>query len=82
MIKATESDTTAVQGGQHLIQSLINVAPNGIKISADKVDIEGAAIFSENGYLSQDNINAINNESQTIYIQAVSGTSSVSGTTT
>lgn len=82
LIKATESDTTAAQGGQHLIQSLINVAPNGIKISADKVDIEGAAIFSENGYLSQDNINAINNESQTIYIQAVSGTSSVSGTTT
>ena len=82
LIKATESDTTAAQGGQHLIQSLINVAPSGIKISADKVDIEGAAIFSENGYLSQDNINAINNESQTIYIQAVSGTSSVSGTTT
>lgn len=56
LIKATESDTTAAQGGQHLIQSLINVAPSGVTISADKVNIEGAAIFSS-GRLSQTSLN-------------------------
>lgn len=56
VIKATESDTTAAQGGQHLIQSLINVAPSGVTISADKVNIEGAAIFSS-GRLSQTSLN-------------------------
>lgn len=41
LIKATESDTTAAQGGQHLIQSLINVAPSGVTIDASKVNITG-----------------------------------------
>lgn len=41
LIKATETDTTAAQGGQHLIQSLINVAPSGVTIDADKVNIVG-----------------------------------------
>lgn len=56
LIKATENDTTAAQGGQHLIQSLINVAPSGVTISADKVNIEGAAIFT-NGRLSEESLN-------------------------
>ena len=57
LIKATESDTTAAQGGQHLIQSLINVAPSGVTISADKVNIEGAAIFTGSGRLSFTSLN-------------------------
>jgi hypothetical protein len=57
LIKATQSDTTAAQGGQHLIQSLINVAPSGVTINADKVNIEGAAIFTGSGRLSQDSLN-------------------------
>ena len=56
LIKATESDTTAAQGGQHLIQSLINVAPSGVTISADKVNIAGAAIFTS-GRLSENSLN-------------------------
>ena len=56
LIKATKSDTTAAQGGQHLIQSLINVAPDGVKIAADKVNIEGAAIFTS-GRLSSTSLN-------------------------
>lgn len=56
LIKATKSDTTAAQGGQHLIQSLINVAPEGVKIAADKVNIEGAAIFTS-GRLSSTSLN-------------------------
>lgn len=56
LIKATKSDTTAAQGGQHLIQSLINVAPEGVKIQADKVNIEGAAIFTS-GRLSDASLN-------------------------
>ena len=56
LIKATQSDTTAAQGGQHLIESLINVAPSGVKIAADKVNIEGAAIFTS-GRLSQTSLN-------------------------
>ena len=56
LIKATQSDTTAAQGGQHLIQSLINVAPSGVTINADKVNIEGAAIFTGSGRLSQDSL--------------------------
>ena len=46
IIKATATATTAAQGGQSIIQSLINVAPEGVRISAEKVDIEGAAIFT------------------------------------
>ena len=46
LIKATETDTTAAQGGQHIIQSLINVAPEGVKISAQKIQIDGSAIFT------------------------------------
>ena len=56
LIKATKSDTTAAQGGQHLIESLINVAPSGVTISADKVAIEGAAIFTS-GRLSESSLN-------------------------
>lgn len=57
LIKATENDTTTAQGGQHLIQSLINVAPSGVTISADKVNIEGAAIFTGSGRLSTTSLN-------------------------
>ena len=46
LIKATKDDTTAAQGGQHLIQSLINVAPEGIKIAANKIEIDGTATFN------------------------------------
>ena len=56
LIKATKSDTTAAQGGQHLIQSLINVAPEGVKIAANHVNIEGAAIFTS-GRLSSTSLN-------------------------
>lgn len=45
LIKATQSDTTASQAGQHIIESLINVAPSGVKIAADKVEIDGTAVF-------------------------------------
>lgn len=55
LIKATQSDTTAAQGGQHIIESLINVAPSGVRIAADKVNIEGAAIFTS-GRLTNANI--------------------------
>ena len=58
LIKATQNDTTVAQGGQHIIDSLINVAPKGIKISADKVNIEGAAIFSSGGRLSEASLDA------------------------
>ena len=47
LIKATANDTTAAQGGQHLIQSLINVAPSGVTIDADKVNITGTTIFNK-----------------------------------
>ena len=57
LIKATESDTTAAQGGQHIIQSLINVAPSGVKINTSKLDITGEAVF-----------NAINNDTGTTKI--------------
>lgn len=59
LIKATENDTTAAQGGQHLIESFINVAPSGVTISADKVNIEGATIFTGNGRLSQTSLNNV-----------------------
>ena len=68
LIKATQNDTTATQGGQHIIESLINVAPEGIKISADKVNIDGTAIFTNEdfqtalnnqGYQTADNVNNI-----------------------
>lgn len=52
LIKATKSASTAAQGGQAIIESLINVAPEGIKIAASKVNIEGAAIFTS-GKLSK-----------------------------
>lgn len=57
LIKATKTDTTDAQGGQHLIQSLINVAPQGVKIAADKVNITGDVVFS-----------AINNDTGTTKI--------------
>lgn len=47
LIKATKTDTTAAQGGRHLIQSLINVAPDGVTIDADKVNITGTTIFNK-----------------------------------
>lgn len=53
LIKATQSDTTAAQGGQHLIESLINVAPSGVKIAASKVEIDGAAVFSNSAFQQQ-----------------------------
>ena len=46
LIRATQNDTTAAQGGQHIIESLINVAPQGVQISAEKVNIAGATIFN------------------------------------
>lgn len=52
LIQATASDRTAAQGGQHLIQSLINVAPSGVTIDASKVNITGV-------------ITAINNDTTT-----------------
>ena len=52
LIKATKSTATAEEiaaGAQTVIQSLINVAPEGVVIAADKVNIEGAAIFTSGG---------------------------------
>lgn len=57
LIQATKNDTTAAAGGASLIQSIINVATSGIQISADKVNIEGAAIFTGNGRLSETSLN-------------------------
>ena len=60
LIKATKTNATNSDkqaGGQAVIESLINVAPQGIKISADKVNIEGAAIFTS-GRLSTTNLNS------------------------
>ena len=57
LIQATRNDTTAAQGGQHLIQSLINVAPSGVTIDAAKVNIEGAALFTS-GRLSSTSLDA------------------------
>lgn len=56
LIKATESSKTAAEGGAALITSLINVATDGVKIAASKVNIEGAAIFTS-GRLSQQTLN-------------------------
>lgn len=91
VISATETDTTATQGGQHVIQSLINVAPSGVTIDADKVNIEGAAIFTS-GRLSQTSLDsaydangaaaAANSKEQLVYKSATSGTSSMQGTDT
>ena len=53
LIQATSSATTAAEGGQYLINSLINVAPSGVQIAADKVNIAGAAIFSNYALKSQ-----------------------------
>lgn len=58
LIKATKSDITAAQGGQHLIQSLINVAPDGVTIDADKVNITGTTVFSD-GTSIQSRIDAV-----------------------
>lgn len=58
LIQATRTDTTAAQGGQHLIQSLINVAPSGVTIDADKVNINGTTVFND-GTSIQSRINAI-----------------------
>ena len=52
LIKATKnyskdsSLTDAQNGGKAAIQSLINVAPEGVQISADKVNITGTTIFN------------------------------------
>ena len=59
LIKATSSNATASDkeaAGQEAI-GLINVSPDSVKIQANHVDIEGAAIFS-----------SIESESQYIYI--------------
>ena len=53
LIQATSSATTAAEGGQYLINSLINVVPSGVQIAADKVNIAGAAIFSNYALKSQ-----------------------------
>ena len=48
LIKASQNNATEAEkaaGGASVIQSLINVAPEGVQISADKVNIQGAAIF-------------------------------------
>ena len=58
LIKATESDTTAAQGGAHIISSLINVATSGVTIDADKVNISGAAIFTS-GRLSEESLSEV-----------------------
>ena len=91
VISATETDTTAAQGGQHVIQSLINVAPSGVTIDANKVNIEGAALFTS-GRLSQTSLDAAydangaaaaaNSMEQLIYKSAAAGTSSMQGTLT
>lgn len=52
IIKATENDTTAAQGGAHIISSIINVATSGVTIDASKVNIVGV-------------ITAINNDTTT-----------------
>ena len=57
LIKATESSKTAAEGGAALITSLINVATEGVQIAASKVNIEGAAIFTGSGRLSQQTLN-------------------------
>lgn len=53
LIKATRTAGSAAAVGQSIIQSFINVAPEGIKIAAAKVDIEGAAIFKTGGKLGK-----------------------------
>ena len=55
LIKATKNDTTSAQGGRSIIESLINVAPEGVQISAEKVNIAGATIFTS-GRLSEANL--------------------------
>lgn len=52
IIKATENDTTAAEGGAHIISSIINVATSGVTIDASKVNIVGV-------------ITAINNDTTT-----------------
>ena len=73
IIKATATATTAAQGGQSIIQSLINVAPEGVRISAEKVDIEGAAIFTT-GKLSK-----VVTSSQTEWYSSTSATAKSDG---
>ena len=94
LIQATKNASTAAEGGAAIISSLINVATDGVTISADKVNIEGATLFTS-GRLSTASLNnaydakgsattvanSAANEEQYIYIQAVSGTNSMSGTT-
>ena len=53
LIKATKNASTDAAGGQALIESLINVAPEGIKIAANHIDVEGAAIFKSGGKLAK-----------------------------
>ena len=73
VIQATSSATTASQAGAAVITSLINVATSGVTIAAAKVDIFGATEFVS-GYLSKSNVKK---DRQQVYIQAASGTSSV-----
>ena len=94
LIQATKNASTAAEGGAAIISSLINVATDGVTISADKVNIEGATLFTS-GRLSTASLNnaydakgsattvanSAANEEQYIYIQAVSGTNSMSETT-
>lgn len=49
LIKATKTGATDAEkeaGGRATIESLINVAPEGVQISADKVNITGTTIFN------------------------------------
>ena len=46
LIQATKNSNTASAAGSALIQSFINVAPEQIKISADRINFEGSAVFS------------------------------------
>lgn len=72
LIKATKSDTTAAQGGQHLIQSLINVAPDGVTIDADKVNITGTTVFSD-GTSIQSRVDAVEVGGRNILLNSEQG---------
>ncbi len=46
VIRATSQASDFSSGGQSIIESLINVAPNNIKINANHLDITGTAVFN------------------------------------
>ena len=46
IIKATKTATSASGAGGSLIESIINVAPESIKIRSENLQLEGAAIFN------------------------------------